>query len=306
MAKHTNIAWATSTFNPWIGCTKVAPGCDNCYADAIDKRMRFGGELHWGVGAPRHRTSASNWAQVRTWNRKAAAGQRPWRVFCGSLADIFDNEVPQSWRWELWHLINETPALQWLIVTKRVGNVPTMVPQCWYNVAGFPANVRLLITVCNQQEADRDIPKLLALPCDNGISYEPALEPVNFREWLEPFNELDATMKPPNRPQWIIVGGESAQGRRTSARPFDLQWARDTIAQCKAADVPVFVKQLGSNIIVPNDSVNEWPNEEAFFDNISDDYIPQYQGELMPLYLQDRAGADPNEWPTDLRVQEFP
>src|SRR5882672_1152909 len=185
MAEKSAIAWTRSTFNPWIGCTKVGPGCDHCYAEALDKRMRYGKAVHWGAGVPRFRTSAENWRGPLKWNELAWAAPpfagRPgfWPVFCASLADVFDNEVPASWRQDLWNLICATPNLSWLLVTKRIGNVARMVPPAWHR-NGFADNVRLLITVCDQEEADRDIPKLLALPCKNGISYEPALGPIYF------------------------------------------------------------------------------------------------------------------------------
>jgi protein gp37 len=236
--------------------------------------MRWGGTTHWGAGVARYRTSASNWKQPLLWNKKAAASGKVHRVFCASLADVFDNEAPQEWRQDLWHLIGQTPHLFWLLVTKRVGNVRSMVPGVWLDQ--FPSNVRLLITVCNQEEADRDIPKLLALPCMNGASYEPALDVVDFK--LDHLKRHAIDGNGVRRLDWLIVGGESAQGGAL-ARPFDLAWARSTVAQCKAAGVSVFVKQLGSN---------HW--------KLGD-----------PLHgIRDRAGAEPAEWPEDLRVREFP
>lgn len=275
MAKDTKISWARSTFNCWVGCTKVGPGCDSCYAEALDKRHRWGGATHWGDDKPRHRTSASYWKQPLQWEKRAAAGDRPWRVFCASLADVFDNQVPASWRLNLWNLIAETPHLSWLVVTKRIGNVAKMVPLHWTHKE-FPAHVRILITVVNQEEAERDIPKLLALNCRNGVSYEPALGPVDWRPHLAP-RYHDAT-GPKRAIEWLIVGGESTQGAG-KARPFVLGWGKDTIRQCRVAGVPVFFKQAGSNAV----------NRE---------------GAQHPF--KDRSGADPTEWPDELRVQEFP
>jgi len=293
MAEKTAIAWTRSTFNPWIGCTKIGPGCDHCYAETLDARHKWGGAVHWGAGVPRYRTSEHAWKQPLAWERKAAAGDKPWRVFCASLADVFDNEVPAEWRADLMKLIVDTPHLSWLLVTKRIGNVPKMIEEAgdlidygegWQSMWGqgaWPDHVRLLITVCNQEEADRDIPKLLALPCKNGVSYEPALGPV---DWLPFFRGFE-------RPagyrviEWVIVGGESTQGKG-KARPFDLAWARSTIEQCRAAGVPVFVKQLGSHPV----SFNTSPHDNKLYD----------------VAIKNRAGADPTEWPEDLRVQEFP
>lgn len=282
MAEVTGISWTKSTFNPWIGCTRVSPGCDHCYAEALDRRHKWGGKVHWGVGQERMRTRPANWDKLLKWNRQAPsetfAGRLGfWPVFCASLADVFDNEVPNAWRSDLWALVETTPNLSWLIVTKRIGNVARMVPPAWLDGC-FPRQVRLMISVVNQEEANRDVPKLLALRCSNGVSYEPALGPVDWQRYLLGGNLygcgfMDAAL------DWIIIGGESAQGG-AAARPFQLSWARSTVAQCAEAAVPVFVKQLG-----PRPLMSE-----------RGDY----------LLLKDRAGADPEEWPEDLVVREFP
>src|SRR6185369_15130279 len=141
MAEESAIAWTKSTFNPWIGCTEVGDGCLGCYARELDAQRlskSLGGATkahpisHWGHGAPRYRTKEANWNQVRRWNRQAPgttfAGRRGfWPVFCSSLADVFDNEVPDQWRSDLWDLIEETPNLSWLLVTKRIGNAARML-----------------------------------------------------------------------------------------------------------------------------------------------------------------------------------
>lgn len=330
MAKTTQIAWAKSTFNCWIGCTKIGPGCDLCYADALDNARlskTLGGGTkeipirHFGIGAPRYRTSTKNWNEPKRWNRQAPdtefAGRAGfWPVFCASLGDVFDNEVQQVWREDLWELIYETPNLSWLIVTKRIGNVAKMVPERWMR-EGFPPHVRLIITVVNEEEADRDIPKLLALNCKNGVSYEPALGAVDWTQWMRGEGAVcattyrdsdgvvrcDLTGERCSGIDWIIVGGESDQGGAL-ARTFDIAWARNTIQQCKAGGVPVFVKQLGSI-----------PHCEGLWSNfVSDDgknrrwqmnyWRPDGLGDTC--VIQDRAGADPAEWPADLRVQQFP
>lgn len=285
MADQSNIAWTKSTFNPWIGCTKVGPGCDGCYAEALDARMQYGGGKHWGVGVPRYRTKEANWEKPLAWNKAAPesefAGRRGfWPVFCASLADVFDNEVPFMWRVDLWNVIRSTPNLSWLLVTKRIGNVSKMVPWIWMR-DGFPPNVRLLITVVNQEEADRDIPKLLALPCKNGVSYEPALGPIDFE--AIPRDDPEHPHPPyydfPDL-EWVIVGGESDQSGH-KARQFNIEWARSTVRQCYAAGVPVFVKQVG-------------------------DYCTRSAHEHDRLSVRTRGGGDPADWPVDLRVREFP
>lgn len=257
MAEITGIAWTDSTFNPWIGCTKVGPGCDHCYAEALDRRHKWGGSTHWGAGVPRKRTSEDYWWKPRVWNDKARKSGKPWRVFCASLADVFDNEVPKEWREDLWALIHDTPYLTWLLLTKRIGNASKMLPKPSVHRMPWPwENVWIGATIVNQEEADRDVPKLLATPAAvRFVSYEPALGPV---DWTK-FPGLD----------WIIVGGESTQGAK--AREFSIRWAENTIAEARAIGAAPFVKQLGAT-----------------------------------FGLKDRAGADPAEWPSNLRVQEFP
>lgn len=153
MSDTTKIEWCDSTFNPWIGCTKVGPGCDHCYAEVSTPSRTLG--VVWGPKAQRHRTSVSNWAMPLRWERDHEAffaqhGRRR-RVFCASLADVFDNQVPPAWRAELFALIADTPHLNWLLVTKRISNVPKMVMKAntdrFLNNEGFshglPGNVWL-------------------------------------------------------------------------------------------------------------------------------------------------------------------
>lgn len=236
MAETTEISWAHSTFNPWIGCTKVSPGCDHCYAATLmDERY---GRVKWGSGEARQRTKT--WDQPRRWNRLAAASGKPWRVFCASLADVFDNEVPHEWRIDLYRLIEATPHLTWMLLTKRIGNVERMAP-----LLGFPLNVWLGITVVNQEEADRDIPKLLAVPAAvRWLSCEPLLGPIDLRDPPNDIGEprysyLDSELD--SRVGWVIVGGESGKG----ARPMAAEWARDIRDQCARHDVPFHFKQWG-------------------------------------------------------------
>lgn len=187
MAENTSIEWADHTFNPWIGCTKVGPGCDNCYASAWDRRFAVSGHaMHWGAGQARRRTKT--WGDPIRWNKQheaffVAHGRRQ-RVFCASLADVFDNAVDPQWRDDLWRLIEATPNLDWLILTKRIGNVGNMLPVPFDFDKHYP-NVWLGITVVNQTEADRDIPKLLAEPAAKRfLSMEPLLDPVDLGAWI--------------------------------------------------------------------------------------------------------------------------
>jgi protein gp37 len=221
MAEKTEIAWTDATFNPWVGCTKISPGCDFCYAEGWAKRS---GLVKWGEA--RRRTSAANWRQPLKWEREAAATGRRRRVFCASLADVFDNEVPSEWRDDLWELIESTPHLDWLLLTKRIGNVKTMVP--WYRGPDWPRNIWLGASIVNQDEADRDITKLLLTPARiRFLSMEPLLEPVDLSPYLR------------SKISWCIVGGESGH----HSRPMEIEWARSLKTQCADAGVAFFMKQ---------------------------------------------------------------
>lgn len=222
MAETTGISWARSTFNPWIGCQKVGPGCDHCYAEAWNTRL---GGHNWGPDAERRRTSGP-WANVQKWQRAAAKEKTFWPVFCASLADVFDNAVPPSWRMDLFALIKRCPDLTFLMVTKRIGNAPRMLPTDWGD--GY-RNVWLLSTVVTQAEMDRDGPKLLSVPAAvHGLSIEPQLEHIAIPAGID----------------WVITGGESRQGL-AKPRPYDLQWARSLRKQCDHHGTAFFFKQAG-------------------------------------------------------------
>jgi len=233
MAENSKIEWTDHTFNPWIGCTKVSPGCDHCYAEArMDHRL---GQVRWGPHGERRRTGEAYWREPLKWNRRAAdAGQRE-RVFCASLADVFDNQILSDWRADLWALIESTPNLDWLLLTKRPQNIAAMLPANWGD--GWP-NVWLGTTAENQTEADRRIPHLLARRATvRFVSAEPLLGPIDF-----------TAIGP--RLDWIIVGGESGPG----ARPMHPDWARSIRDQCAAAGVPFFFKQHGDWLATSDDN----------------------------------------------------
>lgn len=251
MAENTGIEWADHTFNPWIGCTKVSPACDHCYAEEWAKRFK-GPE--WGK--ERRRTSAANWRQPLKWNREAAAfrakhGRAP-MVFCASLADVFDNQVPDEWRLELWELIAQTPDLVWLLLTKRPQNIRKMLPvmdsslpgyRPWHQRWPWP-HVWLGTTVENQAEADRRIPHLLSVPAEKRfLSCEPLLGPVDLT--AIPRTKTEGFMRPLdgrfNRIDWVIAGGESGR----EARPSHPDWFRSLRDQCAGAGVPFLFKEWG-------------------------------------------------------------
>lgn len=235
MGTVTAIEWTDHTFNGWMGCTKVGPGCDNCYAEDLGT-SRLG--LTWGLGAPRRRTVDANWNKPRAWNRKAAKlGTRPF-VFCSSLADVFDNEVDPAWRTDLFQLIRETPHLVWLLLTKRPQNIRKMVEAA----GGLPDNVALGTTVVTKAEC-RHISHLLAQPgaLFYFVSAEPLLEDI--ADELEPW--LGQTMDPDFNPGaaigWVIVGGES--GPR--ARPMATAWALRIQGSCMKTGAVFNFKQNG-------------------------------------------------------------
>lgn len=244
MAEQTEIAWCDSTFNPWIGCQKVSAGCDNCYAETLmDKRYH---KVEWGPHGERKRTSASYWRQPLTWNKHFASFQakhgRRQRVFCASLADVFDNQAPVGARADLWNLIASTPNLDWLLLTKRPENVAGMVPDTWW--AGAFPHVWLGTTCEDQAAYDRRWP-LLNLVANEVcfISYEPALSALD----VSGHDSL---------PSWIIAGGESGRGHRAE----DVAWYRSLRDQCEALEIPFFMKQMAGKRPIPSDlMIREFP-----------------------------------------------
>nr|WP_202397998.1 phage Gp37/Gp68 family protein [Burkholderia pseudomallei] len=252
VSENSKIEWCDHTFNPWEGCQKVGPGCDHCYAEARNARFGGGSAVNWGAGAPRRRTSVANWRRPLAWNaaheRFFAAQGRRQRVFCASLADVFDNAIDPAWRRDLFDLIVDTPNLDWLLLTKRIGNVQQMV-QAATLCDLLPSNVWLGATIVNQEEAERDIPKLLAVPARvRFLSMEPLLGPVDLVSsgalWSDMNgNIVDAPSRGLRGVDWVIAGGESGHG----ARPMHPDWARSLRDQCAAADVPFLFKQWGEH-----------------------------------------------------------
>jgi protein gp37 len=246
MADKTAIEWADATFNPWVGCTKVSPACDHCYAEAWAKRTGHP-ELWQGE---RRQTSAAYWLKPLKWDREAAASGLRRRVFCASLADWLDNQVPYAWRLDLGILIERTPNLDWLLLTKRPQNFDKCSP---WAPGDIPSNVWLGTTTENQEEADRRIPALLAVPAaKHFISAEPLLGPIDLRMLhhdgitnIDTLSGRHGIAQPMQgkcaRLDWVIVGGESGPG----ARPMHPDWPRALRDQCQAAGVPFFFKQHG-------------------------------------------------------------
>jgi protein gp37 len=303
MGANTKIQWCDHTFNPWIGCTKVSPGCLNCYAEAMNTRWRAG--VNWGKGAPRARTSVSNWNEPLKWDRAAAADTIEWnrvaqgsedliqepakpRVFCASLADWLDDEAPIAWLSDLVSIIRQTPNLDWLLLTKR--------PELFFNrlteagrysnscdqldsfacrdgltadfIEGWiqgqpPANVWIGTSIEDQTRADFRIPHLLRIPA--------RIRFLSCEPLLGPVDIGKAcgghwfTTDGSSKRllHWIIAGGESGPG----AREMKVDWARSLATECKAVKVPFFMKQLGG--------------------------VSNHKGQL-------------EDFPADLQVREFP
>lgn len=265
MAENSGIEWTTHTFNPWIGCTKISPACDNCYAEAWDARGLQGGASRWGPHAARTRTKT--WGNPVKWNREAEGAKERPRVFCASLADVGDNHpsILPEWRDDLWALIRATPNLDWLLLTKRPQNLAKYLPADWGD--GY-ANVWLGTTVENQTEANRRIPHLLAIPAAiRFLSCEPLLGPVDLSVAWHGESALDSECwgdcawcdggfpalhncqkgkqsefvwnKGRSGLDWVITGGENARG----FRPADPDWFRELRDQCADAGVPFLFKQ---------------------------------------------------------------
>lgn len=367
MAENSKIEWTTHTFNPWRGCTKIAPGCANCYADAMSKRNPKTLGV-WGPNGTRVVASESMWREPLKWDRLAKEAGERHRVFCASLADVFedwDGRVSDSrslagfrfikdgeWGWgldgprdkwndnttnaipltlndvrrRLFNLIDATPNLDWLLVTKRPENVRRMWPSADVfdsesEHKAYWSNVWLLTSISDQATADAMIPHLLA--CRDlvpvlGLSCEPLLGPVDLSYRGLPIEcpecggsgELDDSHPSHGKQTESDSDGEPLDNclecngdfngviqdidwvivggeSGHGARPYDLAWARSIIGQCKAAGVPVFHKQIGAITV--------------------DSAFPEKDGTpSILLGIKDPKGGDMSEWPEDLRVREYP
>lgn len=252
MGETTGISWTDHTFNPWWGCTKVSPGCDNCYAEALDKRRGF---AHWGAGAPRRVMSDHYWNEPLRWDRAHAKAGTMGKVFCASMADVMDDEIPEGQRERLWGLIDRTPNLIWQLLTKRPHRYEKHLPDSF---RGSP-RVWLGTTAENQKFYDVRWPQLAhaagKFDLLTWISYEPALGPLTLRSF-------------PVWPRWVIFGGESGPHRRSC----DEQWARDLREEIHiylgpwASQCALFVKQMSGltpaagKALIPADlQIQEFP-----------------------------------------------
>lgn len=276
--ENSKIEWTDHTFNPWMGCTKVSPACKNCYAER-DMDHRYG-KVAWGPNGMRVMTSEAYWKKPLKWNKDSATSGNRQRVFCASLADVFedwgghmlDAKLELLWnecagqtlemddaRQSLFDLIDETPNLDWLLLTKRPENIRRMWPALYSPVGKHlcsKKNVWLGCSVENQEQANKRIPELLNcrdLAPVLFLSCEPLLGPVNLSKWISSESPCECgglcdskepcPMSEERRSSidWVIAGGESGP----NARPSDPEWFRSLRDQCQTAGVPFMFKQWG-------------------------------------------------------------
>ncbi len=363
MSYNTKIEWTDHTWNPWIGCTKVSPGCSNCYAEVSTPARTK--QIEWGKGQERQRTSAAYWKDPLRWNKNAQAARlnhesesplhdegdlepyvRP-RVF-PSLCDWLDEDVPIEWLADFLSLIQRTPELDWLLLTKRIESAIPRLQQLkrlgvredglsaaqranpdnpdidinenyghcialdW--LAGTsPNNLWLGVSAENQKYWDDRVAVLKMIPATvRFVSAEPLLSGIDCRfpagastniefpdgyegwsekrkaEFITGMARATLITRKSIGIDWVIVGGESG----SKARPCNVEWIESIVAQCRGADVPCFVKQLGAN---PRETPS--PEDDEYADT----------GMLVPMYrIKHPKGGDPAEWPERLRVREFP
>lgn len=287
----TKIKWADYVFNPWRGCAHVDIGCEHCYAERWAKRQSavFG---TWGPRGNRISASAASWRGPLRWNKAAEkSGVRP-RVFCGSMCDVFEDRLDLlDLRFNLRKLIDRTPSLDWLLLTKR----PENADRLWEQVATdcgdpslmvWPDNVWLGYSASTQDDLDRGLPYLLRCPAAvRFVSLEPLLGHICVSVGLHQIVPSDCL-------RVVIVGGESGPG----ARPCHIEWIRSVVQQCEEAGVPIFVTQLGRTIIatVREGSELGWKPAKRWWQTPCRDVD-------VPWRTKDPKGSDPSEWPEDLR-----
>jgi len=285
MAENSAIEWCDHTFNPWIGCTKIGTGCKHCYAERLNERYSW---TEWGPGGERYLTGQKNWDKPHIWNRKqakleqvnpSAALLRP-KVFCASLADVFDDHssIKTEWKTALWHMIWETPYLTWLLLTKRPQNISDGLT--------IPNNVWIGISASNGDELDILMPHIRNKTIHKlFVSFEPLLGPVKLAPW---HNIID----------WVIVGGESG----LHARPMPILDVDDISVQCRQHNIPYFFKQHGEWI---SRSMINW--NYIMSNKINLDPLPEDNSDSPELYIKvGKKNAEVYSRRNSLTRREFP
>ena len=283
----TAIQWTEATWNPTTGCDQVSPGCDNCYALTMAKRLKGMGSAKYQTdGNPK--TSGPGFGIAEHWDtlEMPLRWRKPRKVFVNSMSDLFHDGVSKDFIVRVFAVMAATPQHTYQILTKRHGRMRSVVAdpkfredvmdeaytsldlnQDWADtVTDRPwplSNVHLGVSVEDQKRADLRIPALINTPAAvRFLSCEPLLGPVNLFD-LAGLISLRPAITYLN---WVIIGGESGPG----ARPMELDWARQLVQQCREAGVGAFVKQLGS------------------------------------VWAGHGKGGDMDSWPEDLRVREYP
>jgi len=288
----TNIEWTDETWNPVRGCSRVSAGCENCYAERTAIRMAGPGGHYEGLA--RKVNGHPVWTgEVRCLPElldRPLRWRKPRRVFVNSMSDLFHEKVPDEFIDRVFDVMERCPQHIFQVLTKRpvrmwkyLSEAVPVRPEAW----PLP-NVWLGVSVEDQATADERIPVLLDTPAAvRWVSAEPLLVPVDMARWLRhgaPVYPSKHAYRRRERLDWVVTGGESGPG----ARPCDVAWIRSIVEQCRAAAIPVFVKQLGARV---SGRVNH-PDNEGYG--------------VHDVRLDDRKGGDPAEWPEDLRVREWP
>ena len=235
MGKDSKIEWCDHTWNPWVGCTKVSAGCENCYM--------FRDQTKFGNDPTEIRRTSSSVFELPN-NIK-----EPGKFFVCSWSDFFHEDVPHHWRMNAMDIMHANKQHTFLLLTKRPENIVKTVPGVFFRQS---RNVWVGVTAENQEMADKRIPILLNVPAAvRFVSCEPLLGLIIFDQWEDgPYYSRTEKL------DWVIVGAESGPNRR----PCSIEWIRDIVRQCKEAGIPVFVKQMGINGKISADT-DTWPED---------------------------------------------
>lgn len=224
MADKTSISWTRSTHNHWVGCERVSPECNSCFAAELD--ARFGGR-QWESGVRPRLTSRENRLKPGRWNAAAQAAGYRHLAFCGSMMDWADKRVPREWRDDLWGLVRGTPYVDWQFLTKRAGLIERFLPADWG--AGY-SNVWMGVSAGDRKHGVPRIKRLRQVPARvRFVSFEPLYEDIG---------EIDLSGI-----HWAIIGGESSRGG--APRVMESAWVGSIIQQCRRYGTAVWFKQWG-------------------------------------------------------------